>query len=88
MKREEYTREEHLYLIRKQMGVSTGKFNMMEVRFNIHLKRKVVLAAPIWGGCYIKRARVRVMLRPKTGAVNTLYRSELLEVQYLNLSMD
>ena len=43
MKREEYTREEHLYLIRKQMGVSTGKFNMMEVRFNVKLKRKVVL---------------------------------------------
>jgi DnaJ family protein C protein 25 len=30
VKREEYTREEHLYLIRKQMGVSTGKFNMIE----------------------------------------------------------
>jgi len=30
IKREEYTREEHLYLIRKNMGVSQGKFNMME----------------------------------------------------------
>ncbi len=32
IKKEEYSREEHLYLIRKNMGVSQGKFDMTEVK--------------------------------------------------------